>query len=95
MFRKRTNRRRLNKTNIRDVAPDGSGVYEITNRAGDSLYVGQSNDVERRLLEHLRDKDVRGAYEFRTYKPPRGHSAEKYEDKLIRQKRPKKNRRPW
>lgn len=94
MFNKRTNKKRFSKKNIKNVAPEGSGVYEIVNSKGESLYVGKSNNVKRRLLEHIDHKDVCGAHGFRTYKPPRGYSAERYEDVLI-QKKPKKNIRPW
>jgi len=95
MSGKRTNKKRFNKANIGKTAPASSGCYEIVNSKGESLYVGKSNNIQRRLEEHLRDKDIRGAHSFRTYKPPPGMSSEKFEDRLMRNKKPKKNRRPW
>lgn len=95
IFGRRTNKRRFNKRNIKNIAPEGPGIYEIVNSKGESLYIGKSNNVKRRLLEHMDNRDVRGAHSFRTYKPPRGYSAERYEDILIQKKKPKRNRRPW
>ena len=36
-------------------APARSGVYVICNQQGQCVYVGQSNDIQRRLSEHLND----------------------------------------
>ena len=70
------------------------GVYEILDRNGKSKYVGKSNNIERRLKEHLSEKDVKGGSHFRTYSK-QGVSAEKLENKLIKSKKPTVNIRKW
>jgi excinuclease UvrABC nuclease subunit len=39
---------------IRASAPNSSGVYAIFNQT-EWIYIGESNDVQRKLLEHLRE----------------------------------------
>ena len=63
------------------------GVYEIVDRNGNSKYIGKSDNIERRLKEHLNKKDVKGGSDFRTYSK-QGVSAEKLENKLIKKKNP-------
>lgn len=41
-----------NRDNIARTAPERSGVYLIWNQAG-WIYVGESNNIQRRLLEHF------------------------------------------
>ena len=36
-------------------APATSGVYAICDASGNYLYFGESNDIQRRLSEHLND----------------------------------------
>jgi GIY-YIG catalytic domain len=39
---------------ISNSAPASSGVYAIWNKSG-WIYFGESNDIQRRLLEHLNE----------------------------------------
>ena len=42
--------------NVRRYTPTSGGVYRLINKKGEDFYVfyvGQSNNLERRLLEHL------------------------------------------
>lgn len=39
---------------IEDTVPDAPGVYGIADGQGDIIYVGQSDDLRRRLLQHVR-----------------------------------------
>ena len=42
--------------NVRRYAPTSGGVYRLINKSGEKhyvFYVGQSDNLERRLLEHL------------------------------------------
>lgn len=51
-----SNRNSYTKTNVQKYAPLTSGVYRLIYKKGDEyyvFYVGQSNNLERRLLEHL------------------------------------------
>ena len=44
------------EANIQKHAPASGGVYRLINKSGDKyyvFYVGKSNNLERRLLEHL------------------------------------------
>jgi len=44
------------EANVRKYAPTSGGVYRLINKSGDKhyvFYVGQSDNLERRLLEHL------------------------------------------
>jgi len=44
------------EANVKKYAPTSGGVYRLINKSGEKyyvFYVGQSNDLERRLLEHL------------------------------------------
>ena len=47
--------------NVEKYVPAGGGVYRLINKDGDKyyvFYVGQSNDLERRLLEHLSPNEI-------------------------------------
>ena len=35
-----------------------SGIYKITNKENGKVYIGQSNNCERRLSEHRQEKFV-------------------------------------
>jgi excinuclease UvrABC nuclease subunit len=39
--------------NINNLQPGVSGVYGITNNRFDFIYIGQSDDVRERLLQHF------------------------------------------
>jgi hypothetical protein len=39
----------------------GGGIYRLSNAANEIIYVGKSNDVHRRLLQHI-GKDTNTAY---------------------------------
>jgi predicted GIY-YIG superfamily endonuclease len=44
----------MNESRIKSTAPSRGGLYEL--RAfGDLVYIGSTNDIQRRLLEHLSD----------------------------------------
>ena len=34
------------------------GIYKITNKDNGKVYIGQSNDIQRRFLEHKRKRSV-------------------------------------
>jgi len=51
-----SNRNSYSKANVQKYVPLTSGVYRLIYKTGDKyyvFYVGQSNNLERRLLEHL------------------------------------------
>lgn len=93
MTLRRTNKKPMSKHNIKKFH-NKKGVYEIVDRNGNSKYVGKSDNLERRLKEHLSKKDVKGGSHFRTYSK-QGVSAEKLENKLIKNKKPNINIRKW
>ena len=91
MGRKRMNKRPFTKKYIKEV-PNIPGVYELLSGGGETVYVGKSNRLRERLYDHLRElKDVKF---FRVrFMPPK--AAEKFENKIIKKKKPKYNRRMW
>lgn len=51
-----SSRYRYGETEVKKYAPKTGGVYRLLFRRGEKyyvLYVGQSNDLRRRLLQHL------------------------------------------
>lgn len=51
-----TNRYSYTEANVNNYAPTSGGVYRLINKSGDKyfvFYVGKSEDLQRRLLEHL------------------------------------------
>jgi len=51
-----SSRHPYNEENVRKYAPTGGGVYRLIYKKGEEFfvfYVGQSENLERRLLEHL------------------------------------------
>ena len=53
-------------SNIRDNAPSTSGVYRLIYHIGESyyvFYVGQSDDLKKRLGEHLSASEVNNCIE--------------------------------
>lgn len=55
---------KANKSHIKENAPSKSGVYELK-CFGELKYIGHANDIQRRLLEHLSEKDP-NYYRFET-----------------------------
>jgi len=47
----------LNEDKIKQVAPDKGGIYRLSNKKVGIFYVGQSDNLKSRLLEHLSDKE--------------------------------------
>jgi excinuclease UvrABC nuclease subunit len=91
MGRKRMNKRPFTKKNIEEV-PNVPGVYELLDADGDAVYVGKSNHLRDRLYDHL--GEFRNARFFRVrFMPPK--AAERVEDRIIREKKPKHNVRKW
>lgn len=43
------------EASIKNNAPSASGVYALCNQDGVYLYFGETNDLQRRLLEHLNE----------------------------------------
>lgn len=55
-----SNRYLYTKDNVKKYAPTKGGVYRLINEKDSKFYVfyvGQSNDLERRLLEHISDSE--------------------------------------
>jgi excinuclease UvrABC nuclease subunit len=49
-----------NEANVKRFAPSNGGVYRLINQDGEKyhvFYVGQSDNLERRLLEHLNSSE--------------------------------------
>ncbi len=85
------NKRPLSKKGI-DPVPNIPGVYEILDKDGNTLYVGKSNHLRDRLEDHL--GEFRSAKYFRVrFMQPK--AAEKVENRLIKERRPKYNIRDW
>ena len=87
---RRWNINRWSRTNI-DAMPDYVGVYEILNSAETVNYVGSTNQLRRRLLEHWNQGDIPGAYYFRAYQCSSRQNAASEERKLIRRYDPPYN----
>ena len=87
-----SNKKKLNKTNLQSV-PEQSGVYQITNKAGEIQYIGKAGAgrLQERLQEHFNEKDIRGAENFQFIKTSGSKEAESLEKKLIKEKNPKQN----
>jgi len=66
------------------ATPAVKGVYLILNRFQRVQYVGKSNNLSRRLMEHLNTGDVGDARRFMAYQTRTEHSAEALERRLIR-----------
>jgi len=47
---------RFNEDQVKGVVPEKEGIYRLSNTEG-VFYVGQSDNLQRRLLEHLSDKE--------------------------------------
>jgi len=91
MGRKWMKRRPFNKENLKDL-PNVPGIYELLDKNGETIYAGKSNHLRDRLLDHL--GKFKDAEYFRVrFMPPK--AAEKVENRIIRRKKPKYNRRKW
>jgi predicted GIY-YIG superfamily endonuclease len=44
---------------IKDLAPEKGGVYELKS-FGELVYIGKADNLQRRILEHNREKDPNG-----------------------------------
>ena len=80
---RRFNRKRFGIQNIQ-LTPQVKGVYVILDRYDRPQYVGKSNNISRRLMEHLNNKDVSDARGFAAYQTRTDGAALKLEKKLIR-----------
>lgn len=56
---------------VKHVVPENEGIYRLSNKAEGVFYVGQSDNLQRRLLEHLSDEEknvcIKGKLEFQVY----------------------------
>lgn len=55
-----TDRIEYSETNVNKFVPMSAGVYRLIYKGTDNyyvFYVGQANDLKRRLLEHLADSE--------------------------------------
>jgi excinuclease UvrABC nuclease subunit len=66
------------------ATPPVSGVYLILDRSQRVQYVGKTNNLTRRLREHLDSADVGDARKFMAYQTRTERAAEVLEKKLIR-----------
>jgi len=84
-------KRPFNRENLKNV-PNVPGIYELIDRNEKTIYTGKSNHLKERLSDHLgRFKDAKF---FRVrFMPPK--AAEKVENKIIKKKKPRYNRRKW
>ena len=87
---KRTNKKRLGPQNVSNVC-ESPGAYIILNRNGTEQYVGSSENLRRRLLEHLNQKDISDARSFRTYRTKSTVEARRLERQLYKKYRPRQN----
>lgn len=90
MVVRRFNPKRLGVENIQST-PSVKGVYMLLDRYQRVQYVGKSNNLSRRLMEHLNSRDVGDARKFMAYQTRTEGAAEKLERKLIRQHCPPYN----
>jgi len=60
-----------NEGNVEHNVPLKEGIYRLSNKAEGVFYVGQSGNLQRRLLEHLSDEEknicIKGKLEFQVY----------------------------
>jgi len=60
-----------------EQAPEKPGVYEMGDKDGNIVYIGQSNDVHRRLQEHTSPKPPKGVKSIRFQRVTNPHSKER------------------
>jgi excinuclease UvrABC nuclease subunit len=80
---RRFNRKRFGLQNIQST-PNVRGVYVILDRYDRPQYIGKSNNLSRRLMEHFDSMDVGDARGFTAYQTRTEGAALKLEKKLIR-----------
>jgi excinuclease UvrABC nuclease subunit len=80
---RRFNTKRLGVENIA-ATPPVTGVYLILDRYERVQYVGKSNNLPRRLTEHLNNNDIGDARRFVAYQTRTEHAAKNLERRLIR-----------
>ena len=79
---RRFNTKRFGIENILDT-PSVTGVYVIKDRYDRPQYVGRSNDLSRRLLEHFDQRDIGDARRFSAIQTRTDGAAKKLEKRLI------------
>ena len=56
---------------VKYTVPKKEGIYQLSNHSEGVFYVGQSDNLQRRLLEHLSDEEknvcIKGKLEFQVY----------------------------
>ena len=61
----------LYEAQVKYVVPENEGIYRLSNKTESVFYVGQSDNLQRRLLGHLSDKEknvcIKGKLEFKVY----------------------------
>ncbi|MHC4660353.1 MAG: GIY-YIG nuclease family protein [Planctomycetota bacterium] len=99
-----SNRYFYSEGNVRKYAPVSGGVYRLIHRSGDNYYVyyvGQANNLERRLLEHLQSSEPNGCIKrhqkdytcyFRFIEVPSASERDRIEEEQIREYNPDCNR---
>ena len=90
MVVRRFNSKRFGPQNVSEL-PQVKGVYLVLDRYGRVQYVGKSNNLQRRLMEHLNDGDIRDARHFTAYQTRTDGAATSLEKKLIRRHCPPYN----
>ena len=80
---RRFNRKRFGIENVLST-PQVKGVYVILDRYDRPQYVGRSNNLSRRLLEHFDTDDVPDARGFKAYQTKTEGAARNLERRLIR-----------
>lgn len=87
---KRINIRHFGPKNIIKI-PQEPGTYVLLNRTQQIQYVGSSNNLRKRLMDHLRLRDVPDLRYFRAYRTRSVNEAIKLEKKLYHKHRPPYN----
>jgi len=80
---RRFNTRRFGIENILST-PKVKGVYVIKDRYDRPQYVGSSNDLSRRLIQHFDQRDIGDSRGFMAYQTKTENAAKVLERKLIR-----------
>ena len=87
---RRRNARHFGPMNISE-ALEGPGAYVLLNRSRQVQYVGSSSNLRRRLMEHLRQRDVPDSRYFRIYRTRSTSEARRLERQLYRRYKPPYN----
>ena len=87
----------FDKDGIEGLAKDKPVVYDIQNKAGETLYTGSAKKgrVEQRLKEHLPGgpDPIRGGAKVKIRQKPSIASAQKSEARSIKNKKPPQNKK--